>query len=206
MSVLDYPVSTMIVGNPDINDLRQNMKDMVQALSGYDQNHVYLADSNSTRGNINTDPVLVVKITDLNQVGYDSFKEVQTGIDEDGNPVYGMQQVGTREFTCNIQAFGESSWNGLARVLTLLQSPANYDVLRSFGITVYSQTTIRDISWIDNSRFKERHSVDLLCRIGAIVIDSGTGIIEEVEISGKLNHIPNDPDPIIMNLDIKEGA
>lgn len=177
----------------DIEVLRTTMVHAVVAASGYDDQHVILLDQNTTRPLL---PFIGIKITDLRSVGYDALGDVTEEL--------GQSVTGIREFTTNVQAFGPQSWNALQNLLTALQTEAVVEALRAEAVTVYDTSDMKDVSWLDNSQYKERHTVDLFCRTGSHIFDSSVGTIGSIEATGTLTHFDNDPAPITIPLEVSE--
>ena len=175
----------------DIELLRTAMVRIVISATGYDDQHVILLDQNTTRPLL---PFIGIKITDLKSVGFDYIDEVTEDL--------GQGLLGMREFTTNVQAFGPQSWNVLQTLMTALQTDLVIETLRGASISVYDTSDMKDVSWLDNSQYKERHTLDLFCRIGEHVFDSSVGIIESVEAEGTATHYANDPAPITIPVEV----
>ncbi len=199
-------ISSMLFVMPDIVQLRKHMARMIKNVSGYDENHVILMDQNTTRPTL---PFIGLKITDVRKVGYDHFEYTDFGMLPNAldveQKIAGMVQLSTHEFTCNVQGFGPETWNALNQIVSVLQSPSAFEILRESGISVYDQSEIRDISWIDNSQFKEKHTLDLFCRIGGMILDTAVGTIGTVDMDVTMTHENNDSKPIEFTVEVTDG-
>ena len=178
--------------------LRLIFIEQVIAMTGYDKNHVILANQNQTRPTL---PYVVIKIQDRRRVGFDSFVNVNIGTED--TPIYVQRQQGVREFNVDIQAFGPESWDACADITDALQTDQYIDEFRGAGVVIYDMENARDISWVDNSKFKERHQMTLNCR-AAIQIDNATDVIDTIEINGTIKHDYDDPSPITFSMEVTD--
>lgn len=92
-----------------------------------------------------------------------------------------VTQVGDREFTVQIQAYGGNVFDILETLRYSLQKQTVLDTLRVNGIVFVQQFPIQDISELVNTLFEKRTSMDILFRIGQSYSDV-LGTIATVEV------------------------
>lgn len=92
-----------------------------------------------------------------------------------------VTQVGDREFTLQIQAFGGDPMTILGNLRNSLQKETVLDTLRLNGIVAVQQYAINDITSLMNSRFENRASMDVLFRIADQYLDT-LGTIAQIEL------------------------
>lgn len=110
----------------------------------------------------------------VNQIGWDY---VNAPVEDDGIAV----QVGDREFTVQIQAYGGDTLSILNNLRTSLQKQSVLDTLRANGIVLANWFGINDVTDLIDSRFEQRASMDVLFRIADIYNDI-SGVISTVEL------------------------
>lgn len=92
-----------------------------------------------------------------------------------------VEQVGDREFTVQLQAYGGNVFDILESLRFSLQKQTVLDTLATNGIVFVQQFPIQDITELVNSRFEKRTTMDILFRIGQTYGDV-LGSIDTVEI------------------------
>lgn len=117
---------------------------------------------------------LTLYITSVTQIGWDY---VQGPLDNTGI----SQQVGDREFTLQIQAYGGDPLTVLENIRTSLQKQSVLDTLRQNGIVLANWYPINDVTELVDSRFEQRGSLDILFRIADIYTDD-PGVISTVSL------------------------
>lgn len=88
---------------------------------------------------------------------------------------------GDRQFTLQIQAYGNDPLTVLENIRTSLQKQSVLDTLRVNGIAFYQSLTINDITDLVDSRFERRAQFDALFGIGQVYQDS-PGYFDEIEV------------------------
>lgn len=88
---------------------------------------------------------------------------------------------GDRNFTLQIQAYGNDPLTVLENMRISLQKQSILDTLRANGIAFYQSLTISDISSLVDSQFEKRAQMDVLFGIGQTYSDQ-TGYFEDIEI------------------------
>ena len=119
-----------------------------------------------------------------NYVTIDISTFIQIGQDYTPRPLDNpgiVEQIGDREFTVNIQAYGGNPIGVLEILRTSLQKQTVLDTLRANGIVFAQQFQILDITELVNTRFEKRATMDILFRMGQTYGDE-LGSIETVEI------------------------
>jgi hypothetical protein len=111
-------------------------------------------------------------ISTVTQIGWDY---VQGPLDNTGI----SQQVGDREFTLQIQAYGGDPLTVLQNLRTSLQKQSVLDSLRANGIVFADWFQINDITELVDSRYEQRGSLDILFRIADVYTDN-LGVIDTV--------------------------
>lgn len=115
-----------------------------------------------------------IYVTNYGMIGQDYTPRPQNDV---GNVV----QVGDREFTVQLQAYGGNTYDILESLRYSLQMQTVLDTLRVNGIVFVQQFPIQDITELVNSRFEKRGTMDILFRIGQTYGDV-LGSIDTVEI------------------------
>jgi hypothetical protein len=90
-------------------------------------------------------------------------------------------QVGDREFTVQIQAYGNDPLTVLNNLRTSLQKQSVLDTLRANGIVLANWFPINDVTELVDTRFEQRGSMDVLFRIADQYTDD-PGVIDTVEV------------------------
>lgn len=116
---------------------------------------------------------LTLYITNVTQIGWDW---IQQPIDDTGI----TQQVGDREFTLQIVAYGGDVLTTLNNLRTSLQKQTVLDSLRANGIVFANWFQIIDSTTLIDSRFEPRASLDILFRMADIYTDT-LGNIDTVQ-------------------------
>jgi len=117
---------------------------------------------------------ITLYISSVTQIGWDY---VQGPTDISGI----SDQVGDREFTLQIQAYGGDPLTVLNNLRTSLQKQTVLDSLRANGIVFADWFPINDVTELIDSRFEQRASLDILFRM-ADTYDDLSGVIETVEL------------------------
>lgn len=115
---------------------------------------------------------ITLYITSVTQIGWDFIQQPlsDSGVDE---------QVGDREFTLQIQAYGGDPLTVLNNLRSSLQIPRVLDTLRANGIVLANWFPINDLTTLIDTRYEQRGSFDVLFRI-ADVYDDNSGVIDTV--------------------------
>lgn len=116
-----------------------------------------------------------LNITTFNQVGRDYIPRPTDNL---GNVLL----KGDREFTLNIQAYGEQPFQTLENLRTSLQKQSVINYLHSQGLAYFGQESIIDITTLLDSRFEQRASMDVYFRI-AQTLEDELGVITTIEIT-----------------------
>ncbi|PWU04928.1 MAG: hypothetical protein C5B43_04010 [Verrucomicrobia bacterium] len=113
-------------------------------------------------------------ISSVTQIGWDYIQDPLTnaGISE---------QVGDREFTLQIQAYGGDPITVLQNLRTSLQKQTVLDTLRANGIAFACWHPINDITDIIDSRYEQRATMDVLFRIADVYSDI-SGVISNAVV------------------------
>lgn len=117
---------------------------------------------------------VTIDISTFIQIGQDYTPRPQDNPGE-------VEQIGDREFTVNIQAYGGDPIGILEILRTSLQKQTVLDTLRVNGIVFAQQFQILDITELVNTRFEKRATMDILFRMGQTYGDE-LGSIATVEI------------------------
>jgi hypothetical protein len=91
------------------------------------------------------------------------------------------QQVGDREFTLQINAYGGDPITILNTLRTSLQKQSVLDSLASNGLVVVDWLAINDVTELVDSRMEQRAAMDILFRIADIYNDD-PGVIDTVSL------------------------
>lgn len=132
---------------------------------------VILLYNNSPRPTVD---YVTIYISSVTQIGWDF---VQGPLDNTGI----SQQVGDREFTCQIQAYGGDPVTVLNNLRTSLQKQTVLDTLRANGIVLADWYPVNDITQLIDTRYEQRASLDILFRIADIYTDN-SGVISTVSL------------------------
>ena len=135
---------------------------------------VIWADQNSPRPPL---PYSVIKINSVRYVNQDHYGDPDNA---------GIQTVkGDREFTLNVQMFGESDVvSSLSGVVDRLRLTSNIDKFMSKKLTAFNTEAVTDISaLLDSTVIEKRASVDIFMRYKSSLTDN-VGIIETASIEG----------------------
>lgn len=89
--------------------------------------------------------------------------------------------VGDRDFTVQVQAYGDNALTILENLRTSLQKPSVLDTLRANGIVFVNSLAINDITALLDTEWEPRGSMDVLFRIAQTDSDN-LGVIETVEL------------------------
>lgn len=117
---------------------------------------------------------VTLNITNYGMIGQDYTPRPQ---DNPGN----VTQIGDREFTVQLQAYGGNVYDILESLRYSLQKQTVLDTLRVNGIVFVQQFPIQDITELVNSRFEKRAAMDIIFRMGQTYGDV-LGSIDTVEI------------------------
>lgn len=88
---------------------------------------------------------------------------------------------GDRQFTLQIQAYGNDPLTVLENIRSSLQKQTVLDTLRANGIVFYQSLTINDISDLVDSQFERRAQLDVLMAIGQTYSDR-PGYFDTIEV------------------------
>lgn len=99
--------------------------------------------------------------------------------DSDANGAIFMK--GDRQFTLQMQAYGNDPLTVLENIRSSLQKQTVLDTLRTNGIAFYESLTINDISDLVDSQFERRAQLDILFGIGQDYLDS-PGYFDTIEV------------------------
>lgn len=97
----------------------------------------------------------------------------------------GGKITGNREFILLCQAIGRGSIDLLEKLKTSLERPEILAKLNANGIVFADRMAIVCISEVVDSRWEERHQLDLKFRFAQTDVD-GSGVIEHANINGKV--------------------
>lgn len=117
---------------------------------------------------------VTINITNYAQIGQDYTPRPT---DDDGD----VEQVGDREFTVQLQAYGGNVFDILETLRYSLQKQTVLDTLRADGIVFVQQFPIQDITELVNTQFEKRATMDIVFRMGQ-TYDDVLGSIDTVEI------------------------
>jgi hypothetical protein len=114
-------------------------------------------------------------ITSVTQIGrdYTSDPSNDAGI---------ANMSGDREFTLQVQAYGDDPLTVLENLRTSLQKESVLDSLRATGISYVNWFPIQDITSLIDSRFEQRGTMDLLFRMAQTYTDT-IGVIDTVQVT-----------------------
>ena len=111
-----------------------------------------------------------------------------TADETDANGIVDMK--GDRQFTLQIQAYGDEALNVLENLRTSLQKQTVLDILRAGGIVFYISLGINDITSLVDSQFERRAQMDVTLGIGQTYTDN-PGYFDEVEIEEIISDAEN---------------
>jgi len=92
-----------------------------------------------------------------------------------------INMKGDRQFTLQINAYGNNTLTVLENIRSSLQKQTVLDTLRAGGIVFYQSLTINEISELVDSQFEERSQLDVLMAIGQTYTDN-PGYFNEIEV------------------------
>lgn len=127
---------------------------------------------------------ITLYISGVTQIGWDY---VQGPLTDAGI----SQQVGDREFTVQVQGYGGDPISVLQNLRTSLQKDTVLNTLRANGIVFVNWFPINDVTFLVDSRYEQRASMDILFRI-ADIYDDGSGVIDTVELEEVLLNSSDD--------------
>lgn len=122
-----------------------------------------------------------LQISAVNQIGWDY---VPRPSDDPGI----VEQVGDREFTMSIQAYGGDVLTVLNNLRTSLQKDTVLDTLRANGVAFVNWFSINDITDLIDSRFEQRAAMDVLFRIADEYFDT-LGTIGQLELEEEILNV-----------------
>ena len=102
------------------------------------------------------------------------------------------ETIGDREFTISIQYFGDNAVGKLDYLYTCLtKEKVKSDFEVAGFVFVMLIGNINNISELLDSKFEERASMDLLCRVASVIEDADVGYIngEKIDYTYKLGDI-----------------
>ncbi len=154
----------------DFNLVRTNLYNWVVANVPSGMPAIYLF-SNAPRPVVD---YLTLHISSIVQIGWDYEQSPLTtaGINS---------QIGDREFTFQIQAYGGDVMTVMQNLRTSLQKQTVLDTLRANGIVFANWFPINDLTTLVDSRYEQRASMDVLFRIADIYTDV-VGVISTVRL------------------------
>lgn len=154
----------------DFNLVRTNLYNWVTANIPSGMPAIYLF-SNAPRPTVD---YLTLYISNVVQIGWDYERSPLStaGI---------ANQIGDREFTFQVQAYGGDVISVLQNLRTSLQKQTVLDTLRANGIVFANWFPINDLTTLVDSRFEQRASMDILFRIADIYTDVA-GVISSVNL------------------------
>lgn len=82
-----------------------------------------------------------------------------------------IEMKGDRNFTLQVQSYGNDPLTVLENIRTSLQKQTVLDTLRANGIAFYQSLTINDITELVDSQFERRAQLDILFGIGQVYSD-----------------------------------
>lgn len=118
-------------------------------------------------------PYITLNIDSLVRVGDDYIPKPDT----DGDSTI----VGDREFTLQVQSYGENCLTILEKIRSSLQKPSILDTLRDENIVFVNSLDITNITALLDTEWEQRGAMDLLFRI-ANTDEDNLGVIETVEL------------------------
>lgn len=92
-----------------------------------------------------------------------------------------INMKGDRQFTLQIQAYGNDPLTVLENIRSSLQKQTVLDTLRANGIVFYQSLTINDISDLVDSQWERRAQLDVLMGIGQTYTDN-PGYFDTIEV------------------------
>lgn len=154
----------------DFSQVRTSLYQWVVANIPVAMPAIYLY-SNSPRPTVD---YVTLYISSVVQIGWDYVQDPMSdaGIN---------QQVGDREFTLQIQAYGGDPLTVLNNLRTSLQKQSVLDTLRANGIALANWFPVNDLTQLVDTRFEQRGSMDVLFRMADIYSDT-SGVIDIVQL------------------------
>ena len=119
-----------------------------------------------------------IYISSVVQIGWDY---TQDPTDDSGI----AQMTGDREFTVQIQCYGDDPLTVLNNLRTSLQKQTVLDSLRAVGVVFANWFPVNDITALVDSRFEQRGSLDILFRMADLYTDS-LGVIDTVNVGEEI--------------------
>ena len=92
-----------------------------------------------------------------------------------------VDMKGDRQFTLQVQGYGNDPLTVLENIRTSLQKQTVLDTLRANGIAFYQSLNIGDITELVDSQFERRAQLDILFGIAQIYTDT-PGYFDEIEV------------------------
>ena len=123
-------------------------------------------------------PYVTLSMLSFSQVGWDYIPRPDTNGD--------AELTGDREFTLQMQAFGDNAFGILEDIRTSLQKPSVLDTLRDDGIVFVNQNEITNVTALLDTEWEPRASMDIQFRVAQTAEDD-LGKIETVELQEILN-------------------
>ena len=159
----------------NFNGVRSSLYDWAVANIPISMPVIYLF-SNAPRPTVDYVSLYISTVT---QIGWDW---TQDPLDEFGI----SKQVGDREFTVQVQAYGGDPLTVLQNLRTSLQKQNVLDSLRAVGIVFVNWFPINDVTDLIDSRYEQRASMDILFRIADIYTDD-LGVIDNIVLQEIFN-------------------
>ena len=150
-------------------------------LTTYGNAFAMQAENNRPRPSL---PYFTFRTASLVSIGNDSVLTP----DEDGV----AEIIGDREFTIGIQYFGDNAIGVLENLYaSLTKEKVKSDFETAGFVFVMLMGNINNISELVDSKYEERSSMDLLCRVASVVDDADVGYIngEKIDYTYKLGDI-----------------
>lgn len=160
------------------NTIEKALIDWIRASTSYDANHVIFLDQNAPKP---SKPYIGIRLTSFNDIG----KGYDLAISATGT----NKHVSDEEFTLNIHCYGDGSIRPIGVLLDLHASASDqdtYEILTDATIALVDRLLgPTDTSYmLDNDKYEERASMDLLMRIPWETISTTTGFISTVTYEG----------------------
>lgn len=137
-------------------------------------------------------PYLLLKIDSFVQIGEDCISPPNN----EGECTIS----GSREFTLSINAYGDEGFAGLLLLRDSLQKPSVQMALNADGLVFVDHHGVKDLTTLLNTSFEQRAQMDVLFRVGNLIVDT-VGYIETVEITGTYKN-PNGSTAMTENITI----
>lgn len=124
-------------------------------------------------------PYITLNLDSLVRIGDDYIPRPDT----DGEST----MIGDREFTLQIQCYGNNCLTTLEKIRSSLQKPSVLDTLRDDNIVFVNSLNITNITALLDTEWEQRGAMDLLFRI-ANTDEENLGVIETVEIEEEFSN------------------